>query len=217
MNKRFLPAPLHTAEDSSQEWLTTYGDMMTLLMTFFVLLFSMSTLDPVKLQRFGDSLGQHEGSRVRTKRVSLSEINRSVRKLVKEQDLMSQVEVTMTARGVTLGIASDLAFEIGSAQLSPKIKRFLIKLVPTMKQATYAIAVEGHTDNVPIKSDIYPSNWELSAARASAVIRYLISQGVAPNKFRAIGFADTRPKASNATPAGRAKNRRVDITFLTIG
>ena len=216
MNKRYLPAPLHE-EDSGQEWLTTYGDMMTLLMTFFVLLFSMSTLDPVKLQRFGDSLGQHEGSRIKTKRVSLTEINKSVRKLVKEQKLMSQVKVTMSARGVTLGIASDLAFETGSAQLSQKIKDFLIKLVPTMKQATYAIAVEGHTDNVPIKSDIYPSNWELSAARASAVIRYLISKGVPANKFRAIGFADTRPKASNATPEGRAKNRRVDITFLTIG
>jgi len=108
--------------------------------------------------------------------------------LVKDQKLQQQVKVRMDARGVTLEIASDLAFKIGSADLSPSIKDFLVKLVSTMEKATYAIAVEGHTDNVPIRSTQFPSNWELSASRASAVITYLTSQGIAPDKFRAIGF-----------------------------
>jgi len=198
-------------------WLTTYADMMTLLMTFFVLLFAMSTLDPVKLEQFGQSLGEHEGSRKKSKKVSLSQINKEVKKLVMEQKLQQQVKVRMDARGVTLEIASDLAFGSGTATLSGPIKSFLVKLVSTMEKATYAIAVEGHTDNVPIRSGVFPSNWELSSSRASAVIRYLTSQGIEADKFRAIGFGDTVPKVENDTAENRAKNRRVDITFLTIG
>ncbi|MCF7823118.1 MAG: flagellar motor protein MotB [Candidatus Marinimicrobia bacterium] len=211
-------APKNKAQQSDDAgWLTTFADMMTLLMTFFVLLFAMSTIDPVKLEQFGQSVGQHEGSVKKNKKVSLSQINKEVKKLVVDEKLQQQVKVRMDARGVTLEIASDLAFEVGSATRSPKIEAFLIKMVGTMKKATYAIAVEGHTDNVPIRSGVFPSNWELSAARASAVIRFLTSQGVAPDKFRAIGFGDTAPKVANDTPENRAKNRRVDITFLTIG
>ncbi|MCF7904214.1 MAG: OmpA family protein, partial [Candidatus Marinimicrobia bacterium] len=153
----------------------------------------------------------------KTKKVSLSQINMEVKKLVKSQDLQQQVKVRMDARGVTLEIASDLAFQVGRADLSYAIEDFLIKLVSTMEKATYAIAVEGHTDNVPIRSAAFPSNWELSAARASAVIRFLTSQGIEADKFRAIGFGDTAPKVPNDSAENRAKNRRVDITFLTIG
>jgi len=210
-------APKQKAQQSEEGgWLTTYADMMTLLMTFFVLLFAMSTLDPVKLEQFGDST-KKESSKKKAKKVSLSEINKEVKKLVVEQELQSQVKVRMDARGVTLEIASDLAFGSGTATLSGPIKDFLIKLVSTMEKATYAIAVEGHTDNVPIRSGVFPSNWELSSSRASAVIRYLTSQGIAADKFRAIGFGDTVPKVENDTAENRAKNRRVDITFLTIG
>ena len=203
------------AEESG--WLTTFADMMTLLMTFFVLLFAMSTIDPVKLENFGNSFGEQQGSQKKTKKVSLSQINMEVKQLVKSQELQQQVKVRMDARGVTLEIASDLAFLSGSATRSAAIEDFLLKLVPTMMKATYAIAVEGHTDNVPIRSTTFPSNWELSAARASAVIRYLTNQGVAADKFRAIGFGDTAPKVPNDSADNRAKNRRVDITFLTIG
>ncbi len=209
-------APKKKQESDEGGWLTTYADMMTLLMTFFVLLFAMSTLDPVKLEQFGDSTKKHS-TKKKAKKVSLSQINKEVKKLVVSQELQSQVKVSMDARGVTLGIASDLAFASGTANLSASIKSFLVKLVGTMEKATYAIAVEGHTDNVPIRSGQFPSNWELSAARASAVIRFLTSQGIAADKFRAIGFGDTVPIAPNDTRENQAKNRRVDITFLTIG
>ena len=210
-------APKKKQQQDEGGWLTTYADMMTLLMTFFVLLFAMSTLDPVKLEQFGDSTKKDKGSAKKSKKVSLSQINKEVKKLVVEQELQSQVKVSMDARGVTLGIASDLAFGSGTAILSESIKSFLVKLVSTMEKATYAIAVEGHTDNDPNRSSQFPSNWELSAARASAVIRYLTEQGIAADKFRAIGFGDTVPLVANDTRANKAKNRRVDITFLTIG
>mgnify|MGYP003957230971 CR=1 FL=1 len=196
-------APKKKQQQDEGGWLTTYADMMTLLMTFFVLLFAMSTLDPVKLEQFGDSTQKKQGSKKKSKKVSLSQINKEVKKLVVEQELQSQVKVTMDARGVTLGIASDLAFGSGTATLSGPIKSFLVKLVSTMERATYAIAVKGHTDNDPIRSSQFPSNWELSAARSSAVIRYLTSQGIAADKFRAIGFGDTVPMVANDTPTDR--------------
>jgi len=205
------------AQSEEGGWLTTYADMMTLLMTFFVLLFAMSTLDPVKLAQFGDTLGDQQGSKKKAKKVSLSQINKEVKKLVVEQELQSQVQVRMDARGVTMEIASDLAFGSGTANLSSSIKSFLVKMVGTMQKATYAIAVEGHTDNVPIRSTQFPSNWELSSARAAAVIRFLVDQGIEPDKFRAIGYGDTAPKVPNDSRENQAKNRRVDITFLTIG
>ncbi len=208
-------APKKKQQQDEGGWLTTYADMMTLLMTFFVLLFAMSTLDPVKLEQFGNST--RDTNQKKSKKVSLSQINKEVKKLVVEQELQSQVKVRMDARGVTLEIASDLAFGSGTATLSSSIMDFLVKLVGTMEKATYAIAVEGHTDNDPIRSSKFPSNWELSASRASAVIRYLTSQGIPADKFRAIGFGDTAPKVANDTAQNKAKNRRVDITFLTIG
>jgi len=203
--------------DESGSWLTTFADMMTLLLTFFVLLFAMSTLDPVKMEQFANSVGEQKGSGPKEKKVSLSQIKVEVNKLVKEKDLQEQVKVTMTSRGVTMGVASEFAFSPGSANLKPEMHDLLREMVETMKKATYSIAVEGHTDNDPIQSPIYPSNWELSGARASAVINYLITQGVSADKFRAIGFADTRPVVPNDSNANKAKNRRVDVTFLTLG
>ncbi len=206
-------------EDPPQEeWLTTFADMMTLLMTFFVLLFSMSTIDPVKLQQFGESVGNNVGTnQPKEKLVSLSEISRDIQKVIKQEDLGSMVQVSLNSRGVTMGIASDLAFGVGSADLSASIQGFLARLISTMENAKYNIAVEGHTDNVPIRSRQFPSNWELSSARASAVIRFLTQNGVQADKLRAIGYGDTRPISNNDSDAGRAKNRRVDITFLAIG
>jgi chemotaxis protein MotB len=149
--------------------------------------------------------------------VSLTTVKNEVKKLLKEEKLEDMIEVTKNARGVTMKIPGDFAFPSGTANVSGEIKALLIKMVPTMKKATYAIAVEGHTDNIPMRSAIFKSNWELSASRASAVVRYLISEGVDARKFRAIGFGDTQPKFPNDTRANQAKNRRVDITFLTVG
>ena len=200
-------------DTDSNDWLTTYADMATLLMTFFVLLFSMSTLDPVKINNMLNGMADENAK----PQVSLTTVKNEVKKLLKEEKLEDMIEVTKNARGVTMKIPGDFAFPSGTANVSGEIKALLIKMVPTMKKATYAIAVEGHTDNIPMRSAIFKSNWELSASRASAVVRYLISEGVDARKLRAIGFGDTQPKFPNDTRANQAKNRRVDITFLTVG
>ena len=200
-------------DTDSNDWLTTYADMATLLMTFFVLLFSMSTLDPVKINNMIKGMSDDNAK----PQVSLSTIKKEVKELLKQEQLENVIEVTKNSRGVTMKIPGDYAFASGTARVTRDMKLILVKMVPKMKQATYAIAVEGHTDNDPIRSPMFESNWELSAARASAVVRYLISEGVSPQKFRAIGFGDTQPKFPNDTRENKAKNRRVDITFLTVG
>lgn len=208
-----ITAPEKNRNTDENDWLTTYADMMTLLMTFFVLLFSMSTLDPVKIQNMMNSMVDDNAK----PQVSLTKVKNEVKKLLKKENLEDMIEVTKNARGVTMKIPGDFAFQTGDATVSREIKSLLIKMVPTMKEATYAIAVEGHTDNIPMRSAIFKSNWELSASRASAVVRYLISEGVDAKKFRAIGFGDTDPIVKNDSAENRAKNRRVDITFLTVG
>jgi len=210
--------------DSAEDWITTYGDMMTLLMTFFVLLFSMSSIDPVKLEQFGDSVGKALGQKkVAKKRVSLNQIYQEVVKVVEQENLKEQVKVTTDERGVTIALPSAITFGTGSADLNPSIYGILNKVIPMMNQSIFNIAVEGHTDNLPMRSEKYPSNWELSSSRASEVVRYFIRQGVDPTRFRAIGFADTQPshpgktiEEANANEQLRSTNRRVEITFLAI-
>lgn len=208
---------------AEEPWLVTYGDMMTLLMTFFVLLFSMSTIDPVKLEQFSDSVGQALGKKTKAKKYSLAEIYSDVVKVIEEENLQDQIQVETSERGVAIKIPSEISFGIGSADLNPRIYPILNKFEDMMKKSTYPIAIEGHTDNVPIRSAMFPSNWELSAARAAQVVRYYIARGIPPERFQAIGYADTRPRApgatiaeANATPERMAMNRRVEIFFLTI-
>ncbi|RKY62494.1 MAG: hypothetical protein DRP96_00095 [Candidatus Neomarinimicrobiota bacterium] len=214
------------AEEGGKEaepWLLTYGDMMTLLMTFFVLLFSMSTIDPVKLEQFSDSMGQALGKKTKAKKYSLAEIYKDVVKVIEEESLQDQIQVETSERGVAIKIPSEISFGVGSADLDPRIYPILNKFVDMMQKSTYPIAIEGHTDNVPMRSAVFPSNWELSAARAAQVVRYYINQGISSERFQAIGYADTRPRArgatiaeANATSAQRDMNRRVEIFFLTI-
>ncbi|MEJ2346577.1 MAG: OmpA family protein [Gammaproteobacteria bacterium] len=126
-------------------------------------------------------------------------------------DIRDQVEVARTATKVNLVIKDDVLFDAGSADLKPAGRQVLERVAELLKQSAYPVSVEGHTDNRPIHTARYPSNWELSAARATNVTRFLIQCGVSADRLRAIGYADTRPRAGNDTAAGRARNRRVSL------
>jgi chemotaxis protein MotB len=126
--------------------------------------------------------------------------------------LGERVEVTARPGAVSLEISDNILFTPASAALSVDGMALLDQLAGVLRTLPYTLSVEGHTDNVPIHTHLYPSNWELSAARAAMVTRKLIEQGVAAPRVRAIGYGDTRPRTDNQTPEGRAKNRRV--TFV---
>ena len=126
-----------------------------------------------------------------------------------------QMNVSQTGRGVELEINASALFNQGEADIQPEAKKTLADAAKVLADNEYAIEVEGHTDNVPISTNRFPSNWELSSARASSVVRLFIDQGIAAKRLRAVGAADNQPVLPNDTAEGRARNRRVTITVLT--
>jgi len=168
--------------------------------------------------------------------MNLADIKKAVQEMVKEMQEESEtgetpVDVTTGPKGVTIGISSDISFASGSAKTKPQIVDILSKIVPTIEKSYFRIAVEGHTDNAQLPEKLqvkYPTNWELSSARASAVVRELIILGVNPTRLEAVGYGEyvPRDRAShelitseiitkyNKTQNQKARNRRVEITFL---
>jgi len=126
-----------------------------------------------------------------------------------------QVTVSQTNRGVMLDINASALFAQGDAALASSAQKTLAEVAKVLVDGEQKIEVEGHTDNLPISTPVYPSNWELSSARASSVVRLFIAQGVEAKRLTAVGSADNQPVLSNDTPEGRARNRRVTITVLT--
>lgn len=124
-----------------------------------------------------------------------------------------QVRVTEGALGISVEINASVLFDSGEARLQPLARQALTAVGQILATTDFPIVVEGHTDNAPISTPLYPSNWELSGARAASVVRLFIDTGVAPQRLTATGFADQRPVADNASPEGRQRNRRVAINM----
>ncbi|MEE9161558.1 MAG: flagellar motor protein MotB [Candidatus Neomarinimicrobiota bacterium] len=229
-------------EEGLPEYFATFADMMTLLMTFFVLLFSMSTLDPVKIADLAASMEENLAGSAREERVPImthSDIRDEVLEAVEQTQMQDFAQVSHSPKGTSITIDSRFAYDVGSANLKAGILPFLDRVIPIMADPgnRYPIAIEGHTDNLDPTGEIaqrYPTNWELSAARAASVVRYCIENGVPGGRLRAVGFADKVPfgtswaetrvgvseetvRAKNATNVQQAQNRRVEITFLAIG
>jgi chemotaxis protein MotB len=138
-------------------------------------------------------------------------LNEAMEKFVKN----GQMNVSQTGRGVELEINASALFNQGEADIQPEAKKTLADAAKVLVDNEYAIEVEGHTDNMPISTAKFPSNWELSSARASSVVRLFIDQGVVAKRLKAVGSADNHPVLPNDTAEGRARNRRVTITVLT--
>ena len=163
-------------------WLMTYGDMMTLILTFFVLLFSMSTLDPVKMAEMGDAMNEATGQINEKPIASLAEIKELLYKIVEEENMNDEATITWDSRGVAIELKGNVSFTPGSVNLHPRMEKLLDKMLPKLFNNTNDlrnIIVEGHSDNQKIKGDLakkYPSNWELSSARASRVVNTIIKK-----------------------------------------
>jgi len=216
--KIFFNKPANETED---DWLITYSDMITLLFTFFVLIVGISQVDLVKFERVAKSMEKSVGKKkIIEESISLPVIYSNLTKIVKEEGLAEKAEVNYSPRGVSIRFKGNVLFSSGSAVLSSKTFTLFNKLAEEIRSKPYQVDIEGHTDSRAIKTTVYPSNWELSSARASSVVRYLLKQDVQPEKLRAVGFADTKPVKPNHdnsgkhSPANQAYNRRVEIIFL---
>ena len=127
--------------------------------------------------------------------------------------LGTRIEVTTHQDSINLEISDNILFEPGSATLKPFGRQLLDELATLLVNQNYSVSVEGHTDNIPIENPRFASNWELSSTRATNVTRYLIVRGITASRLRAVGYADTRPRAENTTADGRARNRRVSLVL----
>ena len=232
-------------EKPSSAWLGTYGDMITLMLCFFVMLYNPSEVDVTQLATITQSLQMQEtdstsgglslsagmlsdlGNNINSlpsteKGRSLGTAKKKAVSLFAPDNKSNRITVTSDERGLVITLLSDNFFEPGSAELNiSETRETLLRLTeffnsPEVADRRYRI--EGHTDDTPVPADSkFPSNWELSAARAANVLHYLADYGVKENNFAIAGYADTRPKFTNDTPEGQAYNRRVDIIILDEG
>ncbi|MBI4369120.1 MAG: OmpA family protein [Elusimicrobia bacterium] len=187
-------------------WLMSYADMITLLFAFFVVLASMSTINQAKFEMLSEHFAEVKG------KTPLAELQKSIQEMVQQKNLASQVNVSLSPQGVRVQFAEALLFELGKAEIRPHSALVLQAMVDIIKKPPIhdrLVIVEGHTDSVPIETKIYPSNWELSAARASRIIRFFEEMGVDKGRLEAKGYADTRPAATLVKGKPQAENRRV--------
>ncbi len=217
------------------KWLTTFNDMMTLLMVFFVLIFTMSSLDVEMMKGFQKSLRSGLGILDAGKMVGVKLVEPQAfvdMKGMTLQDIMlSQltdlkdnlekvgnelgVDVTYTKMAVVITLKDAVFFESGKGHINKQAYPVLDTIVDTIKKISNKVRIEGHTDNIPISTERFPSNWELSTARAVNVLNYLAEKGgVDPKRFSAIGYGESRPIFPNDNQENMAKNRRVEIVIV---
>jgi chemotaxis protein MotB len=221
------------------EWLATFGDLMSLLLCFFVLLLSMSTMDAKKIAEavgsLAGSMGVMDGGTIvkNTKEkgtptsqspTDANNMDKQISQAIAEFKELSQnangnaISLEEGEEGFLIHLPADITFKSGSAEIANEDSiLFLKRLALIIKSLSPEVQVQvrGYTDNVPPpKTSIYQDNWELSAARAITVVKELIKNRVKPTRLSAAAYGEFHPIATNATPQGRAKNRRVDIVFF---
>lgn len=223
------------------EYMLTYGDMVTLLLTFFVLMFTVGEADPREmrliLSAFTGSMGMFEGGKTlskgqlaemgmtieslpsKQKGSNLARSKKDAQEILKPELRAKKIRIREDERGITISLASDVYFAPGSTKLQiNKAGPILRKIAQLIKRlGNKQIRIEGHTDNTPVGAgQKYKNNWELSTLRAINVLNFLLQEGVPEKQMEVSGFAQYKPikGANNATPEGRAYNRRVDIVIL---
>jgi chemotaxis protein MotB len=263
----------HEEHTNHEAWAIPYGDLITLLLAFFVVMYAISTVNEGKYRALSDSLssafsgaprapapiqvgekniahttpgapllapegnliGQHASLLAAAKEVKpedgkhgddkatpkgmspLDELMNDVEAKMADEILQDVMRVRRKSYGIEVDIRTDVLFPSGSATMAVAANGILQRLADTLKPLPYPLRVEGHTDNVPINTPSFRSNWELSAARAASVVRLFTQRGIDPARLAVIGLGEFRPVADNATEKGRNLNRRVMVVILNNG
>ncbi|MDR2581071.1 MAG: flagellar motor protein MotB [Fibromonadaceae bacterium] len=213
-------------------WMASFSDLVTLLLTFFVLLLSMANFDPIRLRAVSESLQQAFGvlesfptvpihpiidlprrtSDEQRKRQSMKDVEK-VKEVVQTKNLEEAVKVEVTDKGMAIMLRDPVGFASGSADLREQGREILRDIGDIIKDnPNLRIRIEGHTDDVPIRSTRFRSNWDLSSARSLSVVELLAEQtGILPQNMSAVGYGEHRPLVPNTSPENRSKNRRIQI------
>lgn len=212
----------HKPEENHEAWLMTYADFITLMASFFVLIISVSEPKTEKLQDIANGLAA--GFVENMIELPFKTLYEDFQLIIEDNAVELQVAAEYTADGVQLDIASSAIFDPGSVEIRPDAAQMLKELaisIQEMDLKEYTLVVEGHTDDTP-PGGAFASNWEISALRAARIVRFLIEQGIEPEKLQASGFAETRPKVpnldmqNNPIPENREQNRRVMIDIRRV-
>ena len=229
----------HHQDDNSSRWLLTYADMITLLMAFFIMMYSMSVLNVGKFRQAAISIRSGFGGMVKgqgrsilgtsgmfavrpspiegnTAGVPGQVVEQLVARIGEDSAAKDAVLFSEDERGLVITLLSDhLLFDPGSAELKPRAYPTLDRIAETLDKTLNEIGVEGHTCHLPPRGSRYPTNWELSTTRANNVLRYLVElKGLEGERFSASGYGSTRPIRANTSEANRRMNRRVEIVLL---
>jgi chemotaxis protein MotB len=218
---------------SHDRWLVSYADFMTLLFAFFATMYASSSVDARKLATVAHALqvafedsAHHEkstgggimpdrGTRIAPAAdEAMPNVQATLQRELADELRMGHVELIIDRRGVILSIPEAGAFDTGSDEVSPAAQALIGRIAITLARFRNSVRVEGHTDNRPIHTVRFRSNWDLSAARASRVVEYLIDRGLDSDRLSATGYAEFHPRAANDSDAARASNRRVDLVIL---
>jgi chemotaxis protein MotB len=227
-------------DPGAPKWVVTFGDLMSLLLCFFVLLLSFSNMDRQKYKQVAGSLEKAFGVQRKLKVMDIpkgmtmiakdfdqeviatrikEDLGKEIDELIQDElsELRDQVSVEASDNEVIIRLMGESTFDSGKAEIRPRLKPLLQKIAQVLQTSKGNIIIAGHTDNVPIVKGPYKTNLRLSTARASAVAEYFIDRaGIDPRRISTMGFGEYRPIKSNDTAEGRKKNRRVEIILGTI-
>ena len=226
----------HSEKNGKERWLLTYSDLITLLLIFFVILFAMGSINQAKYREMALSLAHALGThtsllhhtsgllpashsllstpQTTADTLRLNHLYTELNAYIVKHHLQSYVTVTNEVRGVQLTIRDIALFANASAQLNVQAQKLIHGFVPFIQQIPNPVVVEGYTDSRPIHTAQFPSNWELSAARALTVVHLLIHEGVRPSRLSGVAYGPYHAVATNATQQGRQRNRRVNLVFM---
>jgi len=224
----------------ADRWLVSYADFTTLLLAFFMALYTVSDINPAKLAAAQNSLRAafkapeaaaepvagpatpaepraerpHAGSLPAPRAEAIAQVRERIEKELAGAITAGQLEIGADDRGLVLSLPESATFPVASADVTAAAQAVIDRVATTLEPLDVAVRIEGHTDDTPIRTVRYSSNWELSTARASAVVARFIDQRLDPRRLSAAGYGEFHPRASNATADGRASNRRVDVVVV---
>ena len=218
---------------SGSGWEIVYSGFVLILLCFFIMLSSFSTMEEAKIMQFVKSFVSavsimpggvkfesgtavvSDSAELVTSKDELAKIFQNLEQLANEFHLQKEINLAFTREGLVMRLSEHTLFELGAADISTEALPLLEKIGAIISKTAYQIRIEGHTDNLPIHTEMFPSNWELSTARAVNVLRYFIKyHSIDPQRLAAEGFSEFHPLVANDTSENRAKNRRVEIIFI---
>ena len=219
-------------QENHERWLLTYADLITLLLAFFIMMYTLSKQDAQKYQEVsvylkaiftgGTAILNHPSAQAAASAAVANPeaLNEEIKKQLEEEiksvmsleDMKKNFSIFVDERGIVVRALDKAFFDEGKADLKPRAKDTINKIIPILKKVSREVRIEGHTDNVPISTHDFKSNWELSVRRATEVVRYVIELGdFPPELISAAGYAEYRPLMDNSTAEQRASNRRIEI------